>query len=321
MTVTTGVVAPDVVRQSDCLIIANPAAAGVDAEIVAEIGARLGALARSSRIEWTSAAGHAADLVRENADAGLVVAVGGDGTVTELVQGLVGGARPSQIVCPLPVGSGNSTARNLFGDLDWRQILDLLSTGSYDLLGLDLMRLVEPGITSVLGTSTGFLAQVLVDARTVPADIKGIDRYFAAAVDILQAMPSSPTRVTVDGVVLNDGPTSSVAVGGGRFRARSFQFLPGSVLDDGLLDVSTIDALDSVAVAELLPLMPTGTHVGRPEVRYARGRTVVIERTDGLPLIAEYDGSVWDGAGSRLTVEIVPNALLTLTAAHDLKDI
>ena len=42
MTVTTGVVAPDVVRQSDCLIIANPAAAGVDAEIVGEIGARLG---------------------------------------------------------------------------------------------------------------------------------------------------------------------------------------------------------------------------------------------------------------------------------------
>jgi diacylglycerol kinase (ATP) len=83
-------------------------------------------------------------------------------------------------------------------------------------------------------------------------------------------------------------------------------------MDDGLLDVSTIDALDSTTVAEVLPLMPTGRHLDRPEVRYARGRRVVIERTDGRALVAEFDGSVWDGAGSRLTVEIVPDALLAL---------
>ncbi|MDT4978277.1 MAG: hypothetical protein QOG07_156 [Pseudonocardiales bacterium] len=313
MAVTTEPIASDVVGQSDCLIIANPIAAGVDADSVREITGRLGARARSIRTVWTEASGHAADLVKAHPDATLIVAVGGDGTVTELVQALLGGPRSQQIVCALPLGSGNSTARNLFGDLEWRQILDVLdSPGSYGIRRLDLLHLVEPDITAVLGTSTGFLAQVLIAARSVDPAVKGIERYYASAVDVLQAMPAHPTRVTIDGIVLSDGPTSSVAVGGGRFRARTFQFLPNSVMDDGLLDVSTIDALDSTTVAEVLPLMPTGRHLDRPEVRYARGRRVVIERTDGRALVAEFDGSVWDGAGSRLTVEIVPDALLAL---------
>jgi diacylglycerol kinase (ATP) len=198
-------------------------------------------------------------------------------------------------------------------------VLDLLDDPRAPLAvrELDLMRLVEPGVVAVLGASSGFLAQVLVGARTVDPALTGIDRYYAAAVDVLGAMPDHPTRVTVDGEVLYDGPASSVAIGGGRFRAHSFQFLPESVLDDGLLDVNVIAALDNAAVAELLPLIPEGAHLGRPDVRYARGRRVVVERTDGRPLVAECDGSVWDAAGARLTAEVLPGALRTL-ALRDL---
>jgi diacylglycerol kinase (ATP) len=307
----TEIMTPGAVRQRDCLVLVNPSAAGVDASVAREIEGRLSGRAWTVRTAWTQAPGHAAELVREHADAGLIIAAGGDGTVSELIQGMTG----DQIVCPLPVGSGNSTSRNLFGDRDWRQVLDLLDNpGAFTVRRLDLLRLAEPGVTAVLGASTGFMAQVLCDARAVDPAVKGIDRYYAAAVGVMQAMPDHPTRVTVDGTVLADGPMSSVAVGGGRFRAWSFQFLPESLLDDGLLDVSTIDALDSAAVAEIAPLMPAGQHLGRPDVRYARGRTVTVERTDGLPLVAEADGSVLDAVGSRLTIEIVPAALLALAA-------
>ena len=307
----TEIMTPGIVRQRDCLVLVNPSAAAVDASVAQEIEGWLSWRAWTVRTAWTEAPGHAADLVREHADAGLIIAVGGDGTVAELVQGMTG----DQIVCPLPVGSGNSTARNLFGDLGWRQVLDLLDNpGAFAVRRLDLLRLVEPGVTAVLGASTGFLAQVLRGARAVDPASKGIDRYYASAVGVLQAMPDHPTRVTVDGTVLADGPMASVAIGGGRFRAWSFQFLPESLLDDGLLDVCTIDALDSATVAELVPLMTTGQYLGRPDVRYARGTSVIVERTDGLPLVAEFDGSVWDAAGSRLSIEIVPDALRALAA-------
>ena len=304
---TTGVV-----HQADCLVLVNPSAAAVDAGMAHEIEGRLSGRARTVRTAWTQAPGHAAELAREHADAGLIVAVGGDGTVSELVRGMTG----RQILCALPAGSGNSTARNLFGDRGWRQVLDLLDDpGALTVRHLDLMRLAEPGVTAVLGASTGFLAQVLRDAHGVDPAVKGIDRYHASAAGVLQAMPDHPTRITVDGVVLADGPVASVAIGGGRFRAWSFQFLPESLLDDGLLDVCAIDALSPAAVAELVPLMATGQYLSRPGVRYARGTSVIVERTDGLPLVAEFDGSVWDAAGSRLSIEIVPDALLALAAA------
>ena len=299
------------VYQADCLILVNPSAAGADASVAREIEGWLSARTRTVRTVWTQAPGHAAELAREHADAGLIIAVGGDGTVSELVQGMAG----HQILCPLPAGSGNSTARNLFGDRGWRQVLDLLDDpGSFTVRRIDLLRLAEPGVTAVLGASTGFLAQVLRGARIVDPAVRGIDRYYASAVGVLQAMPDHPIRVTVDGVVLAEGPMSSVAIGGGRFRAWSFQFLPESMLDDGLLDVCTIDALSPAAVAEFVSLMTTGHYLGRPDVRYARGTSVIVERTDGLPLVAEFDGSVWDAAGSRLSIEIVPAALLALAA-------
>jgi diacylglycerol kinase (ATP) len=300
------------VRQADCLVLVNPSAAAADASMAREIEGRLSGRAWTVRTAWTEAPGHAAELVREHADAGLIIAVGGDGTVSELIQGMAG----HQVLCPLPAGSGNSTARNLFGDRDWRQVLDLLDhPGAFTVRRIDLLRLVEPGVTAVLGASTGFLAQVLRDARAVDPAVRGIDRYYVSAAGVLQAMARHPTRVTVDGTVLADGPMSSVAIGGGRFRAWSFQFLPESLLDDGLLDVCAIGALSPAAVAEIVPLMTTGQYLGRPDVRYARATTVIVERTDGLPLTAEFDGSVWDAAGARLTVEIVPDALLALAAA------
>jgi diacylglycerol kinase (ATP) len=308
----TEIAVSGVVQQSDCLVLVNPSAAAVNASVAREIEGWLSRRARTVHTVWTQAPGHAAELVRAHADAGLVIAVGGDGTVSEVVPGMAG----HQILCPLPVGSGNSTARNLFGDRGWRQVLDLLDDpGAFTVRRIDLLRLAEPGVTAVLGVSAGFLAQVLRDARAVDPAVQGIDRYYVSAASVLQAMPDHPTRVTVDGTVLADGPMASVAIGGGRFRAWSFQFLPESLLDDGLLDVCTIDALNPAAVAELVPLMAAGQYLGRPEVRYARGTSVIVERTDGLPLVAEFDGSIWDAAGSRLTIEIVPNALLALAAS------
>jgi diacylglycerol kinase (ATP) len=308
-------------RYEDCLVIANPAAAGVTRDAVSRIVAGLSASAvltpgANLRTAWTDSPGHASDLASSRGAASLVVAVGGDGTVSEVSQALAASARADQTLCVIPAGSGNSTARSLWGDRSWEEVVTLLAAdaGGLRRRRIDLLRLHEADVVSVLGTSTGFLAQVLADAEHVDPALTGIDRYFAAAAEILLDMPAHPTRVTVDGRLLSDGPTSSVAVGGGRFRARSFQFLPESVLDDGLLDVSTIGALTGAGVDEVASLILTGEHLGRPDVTYARGRVVVVERTDGRPLVAEYDGSVLTGLGSRLTAEVLPGALTVLAA-------
>jgi len=79
-----------VVQQAHCLVLVNPSAAAVDASMAYEIEGRLSGCARTVRTAWTEAPGHAAELAREHADAGLIVAVGGDGTVSEVGEGMRG---------------------------------------------------------------------------------------------------------------------------------------------------------------------------------------------------------------------------------------
>lgn len=308
------------------LVVANPAAAGVTQDLSAEVEGRLREVCGDVELTWTRGAGHAGALAAAAVRAGgpgLLVALGGDGTVREMAEAVAGGSDEpgdgqrdgTPVLLTLPAGSGNSSSRNLWGDLGVADILDLVADPrATRVRRLDMLRLHEAGVTVLLGASSGFLAEVLIGARDVDSSLTGIHRYFAAAGAVLAAMPAHPTRVTVDGAVLHDGPACSVAVGGGRFRASAFQFLPRSVLDDGLLDVSTIGALDPADVAGLAQLVPTGDHVDRADVTYGRGRSVILERTDGEPLIAEYDGDVWNASGPRLTIDVVPGALPALAS-------
>jgi diacylglycerol kinase (ATP) len=298
-------------RPGDLLLIANPAAGAYSAELIDRVTESLSAGDRRVRTVHTSAAGDAAEAAARAVGPGgpdVVVVIGGDGTVAE-VCGALADVPVGPAVLILPGGSGNSTARNVWGDRTIDQILDAVAGGAFRTRRLDLLRLVEPDVTVPLGVSTGFLAQVLIAARAVDPAVRGIDRYFAAAGSVIAAMPTHPTRVSVDGAVVFEGDACSVTVGGGRYRARRFAFLPHSVLDDGLLDVSVIGALTATQTQQLLPLVMTGQHLSQPGVSYHRGSTVVIERLDGRPLVAEYDGTVWDAAGTTITTQIRPQSI------------
>jgi diacylglycerol kinase (ATP) len=267
---------------------------------------------------WTSRPGEAVDIAAEaagNDDFAMVAAVGGDGTMREVAEGLTersGRALGGPALLALPAGSGNSTSRNVWGERTWQEIVDLAVDRTRSRVRqLDMMRLVEPNIAVLLGASSGFLAAVLVGAGAI-TEQTGLDRYYASAARVLDCMPSYHTRVCVDGAVVHDGAASLVVVGGGRFRAHAFQFLPYSLLDDGQLDVCIVGALAGPAANELAGLVVNGGHVARPDVTYRRGRRVSLERIDGRPLLAEYDGEVWSAASSACTVEVVPAAVAVL---------
>jgi diacylglycerol kinase (ATP) len=209
----------------------------------------------------------------------------------------------------LPAGSGNSTSVNLWGDGNCSDVLDtVLAAPLWASWAVDVLHLVEPDVHSVLGMSTGLLAQALLEAELISGRT-GRDRYMEAAARVLDAPGSHPTRVTVDGAVICEMPLTVVTVGGGRRRVSAFEFLPRSELDDGLLDVCTIAAPDAWIAHEIAGRLLDGSHLGHSGVHYAQGIQVVIERTDGSPLVSEYDGEVLRAKRRRLTVEVIPAAL------------
>ena len=304
----------------ECLIVANPAA-GTVSEALVELTAQIAARhVPSVRTFWTTKRGEATTEVRRHAARaggrpGVVVAVGGDGTVREVVEGLVSLGNPireaSQALFVVPAGTGNSNYRSHWGDLAWPEALDAALSGLPGTIAhLDLARVPELAELVVLGAGAGLTAKVLESAREVK--LTGRARLAAALEHAAAQYTPYEGRVTIDGVVLHEGKTVLANVGGGPYRAWQYTVLPHSVLDDGLLDVCVVGAeVDAIEVPRLLR---DAAHLGLPGVHYGQGKRVVIERVDGAPLCFEHDGELKAGIGPRFTVEIVPAALPTLCA-------
>jgi len=288
------------------LVVANPAAGSYERDAVDEAVRLLGKNGARVDVRPTAGPGHARTLARE-AGADTVVAVGGDGTAHEAMTGIMdAGGRAALLV--LPFGTGNSLYREIWSDLPWRSALGTVLATPY-VRRVDLAGVAETGGLALLGASSGLAAQSLVTAREVAGT--GRDRYEAAlARALVDGFRPYPGRVTVDGAEVHSGPTVCAGVGGGRHRAGRFLLLPHSLLDDGLLDVCV--AGPTLPVPELLQLARDGGHVGREGVVYARGRRVVVERTDGHPLLFEYDGDLAPASTHRWTLDVIPGALAVI---------
>ncbi|MFJ4888738.1 diacylglycerol/lipid kinase family protein [Streptomyces sp. NPDC088788] len=296
------------------LVIANPASGTYLPETAETVRRRFADAGCTVTLVVTEQAGHARKSAAEALapdGPGIVVALGGDGTAHDVAAGLAGAdtsASPHAARTPalltLPTGTGNSFYREIWADRPWRDALELAVTAPH-FRAIDLARVAENGASALLGASTGVVAQSLITARDITD--AGRERYEKAVATSLRTFTPYPGRVLVDGEVVQEGPTVFANVGGGRHRGGRFELLPHSVLDDGLLDVCVVGT--ALPLRELPALSRDGGHVGREGVVYARGRSVVVERTDGHPLVFEYDGDVLDTPGERFTLDVMPGAL------------
>ncbi|WP_260190124.1 diacylglycerol/lipid kinase family protein [Actinophytocola gossypii] len=280
------------------LVIANPAAGGASRELVWRV---VRACRRPVSVRWTTSPGEATSIAR-GCPADLVVSVGGDGTAREVAAGLATAWRPAPMMV-VPGGTANSMYRSLWGRTPWpsalRQALSGLPPRRLDLARLD-DRLV------LAGASTGFSAQVIHAAKAAGTS------YQEAIAALAPDYRPYPGRVVVDGVEVHSGSTLVVNVGGSRYRGGEFKLLPHSALDDGLLDVCVIGG--EHGLPEMLARTRHGAHADLPGVRYTRGRTVVLERTDDRPLWFEHDGEVIQPAPGPRRLTVLPGAVEAIGA-------
>ncbi|MYS81509.1 VlmJ-like protein [Streptomyces sp. SID5474] len=297
------------------VIIVNPRAGSTTPEYLSAVTDVCREHSDHVRVAPTEHPGHAtalaADLAAGATRADLVVCIGGDGTLRDVVAGLVGGgaAAPPPLAV-LPGGTANSNYRSLWDDVPWQQSLLAVLNGDADHRHLDLARLADPARLVVLGLSTGLFAEATDRARNSP--VAGRPRYQQAIAESLRTYRPYPGRVLVDGAVIQSGRTILANVGGGRHRAGVLNVLPRSIRDDGLLDVCVLDT--GIPAEKALELMRTGDHLDVAGSTYARGRSVTLERLDGLPLHFEHDGEVVPTERGTITVDVLPRALHVLAS-------
>jgi diacylglycerol kinase (ATP) len=287
------------------VVIANPAAGGDPHGLLDEL---LSAAPRTVQVdvEWTRGGGDAEQIAAEHgySPSTVVVAVGGDGTVREVAAGIHrAGANPALVVAP--GGTGNSSYLGLWNDQPWSMVVHALFDRALALRSIDLATIEELDRIVLLGAGAGVIAQGLVNARSL--DGVGRARLLRAAFDTLNSYPPHRGRVVVDGRILDVGEMINVNVGGNRYRAGSFQLLPRSVVDDGLLDVSILRNCPDPLEPAVLSM--TGDIADHPAVVYGRGRRITVERIDGEALIFEHDGDVVPEQRCSYTISVLAAAL------------
>jgi YegS/Rv2252/BmrU family lipid kinase len=256
---------------------------------------------------------HAAELARRAAEDGysLVVAVGGDGTVHEIINGLM--KAPAEVrprLGVVPMGSGNDFAHAIGMDPRPSFALRQIFTGQASRIDIgriqDEMGRVEYWDNT---TGIGFDATVTIRSRNF-AYLRGFLVYLLAVMQTILLNHEAPNlKIKTDRDSWEEATLLLVLCNGQR-EGGGFLVSPKSRSDDSLLDYAGICQVSRPMMLRLLPEVMNGTHGRFPQVRM--GQFQRLELQSDRPLIIHTDGEIFAGFGMdvrHLTAEIVPGAL------------
>lgn len=257
-------------------------------------------------------AGDSVERSRELARAALetepaaLVVVGGDGTLSTLLDVVVGSRVPIALV---PAGTGNDFARALGLPTDAVHAADAAA------LALDgRARAIDVGHIETADASRLFLTVVALgfDARVSDRTNRlrwprGRARYYLALIAELARLAPVPFRVSIDGAPARSCPGTLIAIGNTGSYGGGMPICPRSEADDGQLDVTHVAPLSRRRLVRLFPLLLAGTHLARPEVTAARATRVRV----GAPGLVAYADGERIGTGAT-TVTVRAGALTML---------
>lgn len=253
----------------------------------------------------TRGPGDAQDVGRRAAAAGVrrILAVGGDGTLHELVNGL---AHTPVALGVLPSGTGNDFARSqgFFGPLP--KLLEGLARGAYRPIDLG-----QAGSTYYLNVAgVGFDAEVARRVNAMAHKAQGTIAYLGEAVRGAFRFEPPPLELRFDGgEVVGPERLLLVAVGNAPAYGGGMRICPQARVDDGLLDVLLVGDIRRWATLALLPRVFLGRHLGHPRIRLVRTSSVTVTGPPGIALHA--DGEI---VGDLPTTFRVHPGALTLWA-------
>jgi YegS/Rv2252/BmrU family lipid kinase len=265
--------------QADICIIFNPTAKG---ERARKWAGEIKKYFPGAEFHVTRKAGHAEELARVAARAGCrrVVAVGGDGTINEVVNGIAGSDATLGL---LPLGTVNVFALELGIPSNLKAAAEIIMEGHYK--KVDLARANDRYFVQLAGV--GF------DAETVQAtdfEMKkriGPLSYVLAAARIAAQEPPTLTVKPSDG---REEQGCFVLVGNGRYYGGPFEFFPGAKPDDGLLEVCVFKRRSHMDLLHYFQGILCRTHTKFEDVEYFQTRQLVVSANQQVPM--EVDGEL-----------------------------
>jgi diacylglycerol kinase (ATP) len=296
----------------DTIFLVNPASDnGVTGRRWPELAHRAAGLGLSGETLLSTGPGHISTLAEQAARDGadLVVAVGGDGTINETVDGLMRAGAATELAT-IPLGTGMDFGRTYgipsrFEDavriaLDGKtRTIDIGRVSYQQWSGEDAVRhFVNVG-------SVGMSAAVAQRANGMSKALGGKATFFYALTRVFFEWQNTDVSVQLDDAMRREGRMHDVIVANGQFHGGAMKLAPHASPDDGLFDVVLIGDVTKVDFMTTAPKLYKGTYLEHPKVEHLRSRSVAVNAPERLPI--ELDGEQVGTTPVRF--EIVPQAL------------
>jgi diacylglycerol kinase (ATP) len=253
----------------------------------------------------TTRRGDAAEYAAAAGDR-LVIAVGGDGTAHEVVNGLLrrSAGHPPRVGF-LQCGTGADLRRSVASPRRPEEVAAWLTTDRWRPLDAGRLSTSTGRRYFINVADAGIGAEVVRRAARGPGALGGTVNFLAAAVVSLLRHRNTPVRLRLD-----DGPVlqrriRTIAIANGAYLGGAMWIAPHAQPDDGWFEVVTIGDVGRWLGIRSLPMLYRGSHGRLAEVEFERARRVEI--VSDAPIGIEADGEL---AGSTPAVfEIIPGAL------------
>jgi len=265
--------------------------------------------------DWASTEfpGHATTLAREAGENGydVIAALGGDGTVHEIVNGLM--ALPEDrrpLLAVVPIGSGNDFSHNVGIAQTHEAAMQRILEGN--VRTVDLGRLTDGSGRVEYWDNTlgiGFDATVTLYSYQITR-LQGFSMYLWAVIQTILRNHDAPhMRIETDEGAFEENVLMFTTCNGPR-EGGGFQVAPEALMDDGWLNYAMIRHVSRAMMFRLIPEVMKGTHGRFHQVRLGKSRRIhlAIEH----PVTIHADGEIFAGFTStvtEVTIEILPAAL------------
>lgn len=270
-------------------------------------------------VEWafTQERGDGSRLARDAFSLGrrLIVAVGGDGTASEVIDGLASSgatADPTLELGFIPHGTGGDLRRSLGLSDDVAKAARALARRDTIAMDLGRVELMDPAgqplVRHFANVATcGVSALVAANVNSGRRLVSGKLTFFVATVRALLAWSDRRVRWRSDGGPWLEERITALSACNGRFFGGGMKVAPGARLDDGRLDVVLWKGYGLLDLALQRRKLYDGRHVWLEKTEVRRVRELEVEPLDDEPIVLDLDGEQPGRLPARFTV--LPGAL------------
>jgi diacylglycerol kinase (ATP) len=262
---------------------------------------------------------HLTELARGAAEAGakVLVVVGGDGSVHEVVNGIVASGCADVELAVLPRGTGKDFVRSLRIPRDLGAALAVAKEGRTRAVDVGRAEFVgwdgSPAVSYFANfAGAGISGAIARRANRSSKAAGGRLSFFWATVAVFAGWKSAAMTADVDGVH-RSGRMFEVLAMNGDYAAGGMWVTPEAEPDDGRLDVLLIGDVTKADFVRTFPKIYRGKHLNHPKIEVLRGRAVDVDADVPLPIVL--DGEQPGTTPARF--EVVPDALRVRVPATD----